>query len=313
MSTLLALPAFMLGVLLIYLFAVKLQWLPATGQATWFHIGKGVVATPLSILLPIVTLAAGQLAVFARLLRSEMIITLRLEYIMVAKAKGISERRILVRHALRPSSFALVTVVGISIGTLVGGTIIVEAPGARSRAWANCWWCPSTSVTTWFVQGVVVLVSVAFVLANVAVDIMYAVLDPASAPAPAPRQEAAMTTMEPQAVDLPAGVADSERPPDPVRCHPQHRTGDHRGQAQDRCHLLALGHLARADGVLRHLRRHPAAGRHQQGGRQQPVRRIYTLAHPMGTETLGHDLFSQVVQGARISMIVQVCSREAPA
>ena len=73
---LLALPAFMLGVLLIYVFAVKLQWLPATGQATWFHIGSGVVATPVSILLPIITLAAGQLAVFARLLRSEMILTL---------------------------------------------------------------------------------------------------------------------------------------------------------------------------------------------------------------------------------------------
>ena len=87
---LLALPAFMLGVLLIYVFAVKLQWLPATGQATWFHIGSGVVATPVSILLPIITLAAGQLAVFARLLRSEMILTLRSDYIMVAKAKGIS-------------------------------------------------------------------------------------------------------------------------------------------------------------------------------------------------------------------------------
>ena len=85
---LLAFPAFMLGVLLIYVFAVQLRWLPATGEATWFHLGQGVVATPISILLPIITLTAGQLAVFARLLRSEMLITLRSEYILVAKAKG---------------------------------------------------------------------------------------------------------------------------------------------------------------------------------------------------------------------------------
>jgi peptide/nickel transport system permease protein len=174
---LLALPAFMLGILLIYVFAVRLRWFPATGKATWFHVGTGVVATPMSILLPIVTLAAGQLAVFARLLRSEMIITLRSDYIMVAKAKGISERRVLMRHALRPSSFSLVTVVGISIGSLLGGAVIVERmfalPGMGQLL-----------VVAIFkrdyplVQGGVVLISVAFVLANVVADIIYTVLDP---------------------------------------------------------------------------------------------------------------------------------------
>ncbi len=174
---LLALPAFMLGILLIYVFAVRLRWFPATGKATWFHVGTGVVATPMSILLPIITLAAGQLAVFARLLRSEMIITLRSDYIMVAKAKGISERRVLLRHALRPSSFSLVTVVGISIGSLLGGAVIVERmfalPGMGQLL-----------VVAIFkrdyplVQGGVVLISVAFVLANVVADITYTVLDP---------------------------------------------------------------------------------------------------------------------------------------
>jgi peptide/nickel transport system permease protein len=174
---LLALPAFMLGILLIYVFAVRLRWFPATGKATWFHVGTGVIATPMSILLPIVTLAAGQLAVFARLLRSEMIITLRSDYIMVAKAKGISERRVLMRHALRPSSFSLVTVVGISIGSLLGGAVIVERmfalPGMGQLL-----------VVAIFkrdyplVQGGVVLISVAFVLANVVADIIYTVLDP---------------------------------------------------------------------------------------------------------------------------------------
>ncbi len=174
---LLALPAFMLGILLIYVFAVRLRWFPATGKATWFHVGTGVIATPMSILLPIVTLAAGQLAVYARLLRSEMIITLRSDYIRVAKAKGISERRVLLRHALRPSSFSLVTVVGISIGSLLGGAVIVERmfalPGMGQLL-----------VVAIFkrdyplVQGGVVLISVAFVLANVVADIIYTVLDP---------------------------------------------------------------------------------------------------------------------------------------
>ena len=174
---LLALPAFMLGVLLIYVFAVKLQWLPATGQATWFHIGSGVVATPVSILLPIITLAAGQLAVFARLLRSEMILTLRSDYIMVAKAKGISERRTLVRHALRPSSFSLVTVVGISIGSLLGGAVIVERmfalPGMGQLLVVSIF-----KRDYLLVQGAVVLISIAFVMANVVADILYGVLDP---------------------------------------------------------------------------------------------------------------------------------------
>ncbi|MEO6627999.1 MAG: ABC transporter permease, partial [Aquihabitans sp.] len=173
----LALPAFMIGILLIYVFAVKLKWLPATGQATWLHIGSGVVATPISILLPIITLASGQLAVFARLLRSEMIVTLRSDFIMVAKAKGISERRILLRHALRPSSFSLVTVVGISIGSLLGGTVIVERmfalPGMGQLLVVSIF-----KRDYLIVQGGVVLISVAFVLANVAADIAYSILDP---------------------------------------------------------------------------------------------------------------------------------------
>lgn len=173
----LALPPFMLGVLLIFVFAVQLHWLPATGEATWFYIGHGVVATPISILLPVITLAAGQVAVFARLLRSEMMLTLRSDYIMVAKAKGIPEWRILLRHALRPSSFSLLTVIGLAVGALVGGTLIVEEmfalPGMGRLL--------ITSILKrdyLVVQGGVLLVATAFVLANFVVDILYGVLDP---------------------------------------------------------------------------------------------------------------------------------------
>lgn len=173
----LALPPFMLGVLLIFLFAVRLRWLPATGYALWFHFGHGVVATPISILLPVITLAAGQIAVFARILRSEMILTLHSDYILAAKAKGLREWRVLVHHALRPSSFSLLTLLGLSVGALVGGTLIVEVmfalPGMGQLI-----------VTSIFkrdylvVQGSVLLVATAFVLANFAVDILYGFLDP---------------------------------------------------------------------------------------------------------------------------------------
>jgi peptide/nickel transport system permease protein len=174
---LLGFPAFMLGVLLIFVFAVELNWLPATGETVWFHVGRGLVATPASIILPIVTLAAGQCAVYARLLRSEMLITLRSDFISFAKSKGISESRILRKHALRPSSFALITVLGINVGALLGGTIIVESmfalPG-MGRLLVTSIYKRDYLV----VQGGVVLVATAFVVMNALVDVFYGVLDP---------------------------------------------------------------------------------------------------------------------------------------
>ena len=174
---LVALPSFMLGVLLVYLFAVKWSIFPATGLGTWFHIGNGVVGTPASLTLPIVTLAAGQLAVFARLLRSEMVATLRADFILAARSRGASPTRILFFHALRQSSFSLVTVLGITVAGLVGGTIIVEQlfalPGMGSLLVQSI-----LKRDYLVVQGCVVLISAAFVLINFFVDLLYAILDP---------------------------------------------------------------------------------------------------------------------------------------
>ena len=174
---LLALPSFMLGVLLVYLFAVKWNLFPATGTGTWFHIGNGVVGTPGSLTLPIVTLAAGQLAVFGRLLRSEMLSTLRSDFILAARSKGVSPWRILFFHALRPSSFSLVTVLGITVAGLVGGTIIVEQlfalPGMGSLLVQSI-----LKRDYLVVQGCVVLISAAFVVINFFVDMFYVLLDP---------------------------------------------------------------------------------------------------------------------------------------
>lgn len=174
---LLALPAFILGVLLVYLFSVQWHVLPASGTTTWFHIGDGPVATPVSIVLPVITLMAGQVAVFARVLRSEMLVTLREDFILAAQAKGVSEWRILFHHALRPSSFSLVTVVGITVAALVGGTIIVEElfaiPGMGGLIVSSIL---SRDYLT--IQGCVVLIASAFVIMNFIVDVLYVVLDP---------------------------------------------------------------------------------------------------------------------------------------
>jgi peptide/nickel transport system permease protein len=166
---LLAMPSFMLGVLLVYLFAVKWNMFPATGTGTWFHIGNGVVGTPGSLTLPIITLAAGQLAVFGRLLRTD--------FILASRSKGIPQWRILFFHALRPSSFTLLTVLGITAAGLVGGSIIVEQlfalPGMGSLLVQSI-----LKRDYLVVQGCVVLISAAFVLFNFFVDLVYAVLDP---------------------------------------------------------------------------------------------------------------------------------------
>src|SRR4029077_11253863 len=92
-------------------------WTPITESLSG-HIDKAV--------LPVITLAVGQIAIYMRLLRSDMIATLQSDFITMAKAKGLSTRRILFRHALRPSSLTLLTVAGLNVGALIGGAVVVE-------------------------------------------------------------------------------------------------------------------------------------------------------------------------------------------
>ena len=114
----LSLPPFMVAILLIYLFAVSLNLLPATG---WVPFAEDPVANLRSLVLPALTLAIAEWPVLMRVLRSDMIATLQEDYIAMAKAKGLRPARILLVHALKPSSLTLVTVTGINIGRLIGG------------------------------------------------------------------------------------------------------------------------------------------------------------------------------------------------
>lgn len=171
---LLSTPVFVLGVLLILLFAVTWQVLPATG---WTPISVDLGWNITSVLLPAVTLGCGQLAVYARLLRTDLIATLQEDYITLARARGLSPRRILWRHALRPSAISLVTAVGLNLGALIGGTVIIETlfglPGIGRLIVDSIF---SRDYLT--VQGGVVLISVGYVLVNFAVDVVYAAVDP---------------------------------------------------------------------------------------------------------------------------------------
>ena len=170
----LSLPPFMLAILLIYLFAVELNWLPATG---WVPFAEDPLGNLRSFILPAVTLAFAEWPVLMRVLRSDMIATLQEDYIAMAKAKGLRPARILLVHALKPSSLTLVTVAGINIGRLIGGALIVETifalPGI-GRLLVGAIYARDFII----LQGVVLFVAAGFVIVNFIVDMLYAVLDP---------------------------------------------------------------------------------------------------------------------------------------
>jgi peptide/nickel transport system permease protein len=171
---LLSIPNFMMALLLIYVLAVRYGLFPATG---WTRLTADPIGNLRSVFMPALALATSNVAVFTRLLRTDMIATLQEDHVMLARSKGLPTSRILIRHALRPSSFSLLTVAGLTVGGLLGGAVIVEEifalPGI-GRLLLNSIFQRDLLI----VQGVVLLVTVAYVVVNFAVDILYSVLDP---------------------------------------------------------------------------------------------------------------------------------------
>jgi peptide/nickel transport system permease protein len=172
--SMLSVPAFLSAILLIYLFAVALHWLPATGYVPFEEDPIGNLRC---FVLPALTLALGEWPVLMRVLRSDMIATLQEDYIAMARAKGLKPSRILLVHALKPSSLTLVTVTGINMGRLIGGTVIVESvfalPGI-GRLLLGAVYTRDLII----LQGVVLFVAFGYVMMNFIVDTLYAVLDP---------------------------------------------------------------------------------------------------------------------------------------
>jgi peptide/nickel transport system permease protein len=171
---LLALPAFMVAILLILVFAVTLGWLPATG---WVRFTNDPLENLRHAILPALSLAVGEMAVYTRLLRADMITTLQQDSITMARAKGIPTSRILFRHALRPSSFSLMTVVGLQVATIIGGAVIIETlfalPGVGRLLVDSI-----LQRDLIMVQGCALVIAFAFVIINFIVDILYTFLDP---------------------------------------------------------------------------------------------------------------------------------------
>jgi len=170
----LSVPNFITGIFLIWLFSVQLGWLPASN---WNRLGNGLVDNLKTSILPAAALASTQMAIFSRLVRADMIATLKENYILSARAKGLSDSYILVRHALRPSSLSLMTIVGLNFGALLGGTVVIETlfsiPGLGFRL-INAIYQRDILV----IQGITVFVAVVYVVINTVVDLLYAVVDP---------------------------------------------------------------------------------------------------------------------------------------
>ena len=171
-----SLPGFALAPFLVFIFALTLDWLPATGYDR--ITGPGGLSENLrSVALPVIVLATGLTAVYTRLLRSDLIATLQEDFVMMARSKGLPTWHILLRHALRPSSFSLITVFGINFGAIIGGTIIVEyffsIPGIAGLA------AESIARREYLVtQGIVLLIATVFVVINFLTDLVYSVVDP---------------------------------------------------------------------------------------------------------------------------------------
>jgi peptide/nickel transport system permease protein len=189
-----SMPSFWLGILLIMLFSVNLKWLPVQGRigaeiqlqtVTGFYVvdsiltgnGAALQSALRHLVLPSITLGAAMAAIVARVLRSSLLEALRSDYVKLARAKGASETRTVMKHALRNAMIPTVTVVGLQVGVLLGGNMIVEAvfgwPGL-GRLVVDAIFNRDFPL----VQGAVMVYAFIFIIANLVVDVMYTYLNP---------------------------------------------------------------------------------------------------------------------------------------
>jgi len=167
-------PNFLIALILIFVFGVKLRWLPISGYVD-------PLEEPLdglrSLTLPAITLGLALAAVITRTLRSSMLEALSEDYIRTARAKGLSDGAVVRRHALKNALIPVVTVIGLQLGTLIGGAVITEyvfaLPGV-GRLVVDAVFARDYPL----VQGVVLLIAVGFILSNLVVDLLYGWIDP---------------------------------------------------------------------------------------------------------------------------------------
>jgi peptide/nickel transport system permease protein len=171
----LALPPFILAPVMVVLFTT--HWHIFPGPASYVSLSTDVWTNLDSMLLPSIVLAIGSIVIYYRLLRNDLIATLQEEFITMARSKGLSDRRVLLRHALRPSSISLLASAGINIGTLIAGTFVVEyllqLPGLGYELVTAI-----NQLDYVTVQGIVLVVAIGVVIINFIVDFLFTVVDP---------------------------------------------------------------------------------------------------------------------------------------
>jgi peptide/nickel transport system permease protein len=172
----LSMPSFWLGMILVLFFSVRLGWFPSSGMTSGFG-GGGFLDVARHLVLPAVALALVASGVIARLTRSSMLEVLRQDYVRTARAKGLRERTVILRHALRNSLVNIVPVIGVQIGFLIGGAVYIETV----FGWPGIGRMLVTAISTrdvLLVQGGVLVVAVTYVLINLLADLAQAAIDP---------------------------------------------------------------------------------------------------------------------------------------
>ena len=161
-----SMPVFWLGLMLVVVFSIVLRWLPAGGTGSWQHV-----------VLPSVTLASFAVAFIARMTRSTMLETLSQDYINTARSKGLKEKIVVIKHALKNALIPIVTVVGLQFGLLLGGAVLTETV----FAWPGIGRLIVDSILARdypVIQGTILIFGLLYILVNLAVDLLYALIDP---------------------------------------------------------------------------------------------------------------------------------------
>jgi peptide/nickel transport system permease protein len=175
-----AMPLFWIGLMLILLFAIKLDWLPTSGMedaAAFYEGWERVLDVARHLILPAITLSLFYMALYARLMRATMLEQRGLDYVTTARAKGLNERQITLRHVLRNALMPVVTVAGVQVGGLLGGSVVVESvfawPGLGQLAFQALF-----ARDLNLLLGIFFISSCLVVLINIIVDVIYIFLDP---------------------------------------------------------------------------------------------------------------------------------------
>jgi peptide/nickel transport system permease protein len=169
-----AMPAFWFGIILILIFAVRFNWLPAIGYSS---LDEGFWPWLSHLILPSVAVGTGLAAILMRFIRTGLLEVLGSDYVRTARSKGLAERNVVIRHALRNSLIPIVTIIGIQLALLINGTVVIEivfSIRGMGRILVGAIFDKNYPVA----QGIILFTSVTFVMANLIVDIVYTWLDP---------------------------------------------------------------------------------------------------------------------------------------